>query len=55
MAGLSNHNYAHALGATFVFDNSLLTRRADSEQTRALTAATELAQTQGLPFIYLLD
>lgn len=54
MGGLSTYRHSHALGTTFVFDNSLL-KRDGGGRSQAIAEATALAQSLGLRFIYLLE
>jgi len=55
MWGLSTYCAEHPMGATFVVDNSRYNRARDQQYREAISSAIEMAQTKGLPFIYLLD
>lgn len=55
MWGLSTYRFAHPRGVTFAVDNSRANVERDQQYRDAIAAATELAQFDGLPFVYVLD
>jgi hypothetical protein len=52
MWGLSTYRYEHALGVTFIVNNSRYNKGRDREYQEAKHAASELARSQGLEYVY---
>jgi len=53
--GLSTYRFEHPRGVTFIVDNSCSNVERDRQYHDAIVAAAELAQSEGLPFVYALD
>lgn len=55
MWGLSTYRFVHPRGVTFIVDNSRFNVERDRQYRDTMIAATDLAQSEGLPFVYVLD
>ena len=55
MWGLSTYRAEHPLGTTFIVDNSRRNTGRATQYLDAMHAAADLARSQGLPSVYVLD